>query len=290
MKFLRKIGMRGCLVALIALFVCTGMWGCGWDEDSEEFSSLRLIGYSYDSLVVYVEKKYEETCLQKPLGADCSTREKGTRITVGNFYTGENIWESDKIKDQGIIHVYDLIDDTTVIEFDKSNSCFYKWTLGKGYESLDCFEWTGCNTSENVESVRSWGDNKLRLVGNSADCAYAIADVKKKTITGYKKLDDFAEGCSDLWDHEGVKYCVGIFKKDTILSYYERYQDGIFFKNERNVKDSLWTYEIFDNVQAMDPVLIFMNSYVMLNIGTLNQNLLKIDFEKVKLVYWRKIR
>lgn len=280
MKFLRKIGVRNSLVALIVLFVCSGMWGCGWDEDTEKFSSFRLIGYSYDSLVVYVEKKYEETCLQKPLGADCSTREKGTRITVGNFYTGENIWESDKIKDQGIIHVYDLIDDTTVIEFDKSNSCFYKWTLGKGYESLDCFEWTGCNTSENVESVRNWGDDKLRLVGNSADCAYAIADVKKKTITGYKKLDDFAEGCSDLWDHEGVKYCVGAVKKDTIISYYERFLAGALIRNSNGISDTLWNDQIAGAGMNSYHAVLFRNSFI----SYLGHYYI-VDYETVKMVY-----
>jgi len=51
----------------------------------------------------------------------------------------------------------------------------------------------------------------------------------------------------------------------------------------------LWTYELFDGVQAMNPVLTFMNSYVMLDIGTLNRNLLKIDFEEGKLLFWRKV-
>ena len=48
--------------------------------------------------------------------------------------------------------------------------------------------------------------------------------------------------------------------------------------------------ELFDGVQAMNPVLTFMNSYVMLDIGTLNRNLLKIDFEEGKLLFWRKVR
>ena len=53
---------------------------------------------------------------------------------------------------------------------------------------------------------------------------------------------------------QGVKYCVGVFEKDSIISYYERFQDGIFLKDEKGIKDSLWTYEIFDGVQAMDPI------------------------------------
>ena len=53
---------------------------------------------------------------------------------------------------------------------------------------------------------------------------------------------------------QGVKYCVGVFEKDSIISYYERFQDGIFLKDEKGIKDSLCTYEIFDGVQAMDPI------------------------------------
>ena len=48
---------------------------------------------------------------------------------------------------------------------------------------------------------------------------------------------------------QGVKYCVGVFEKDSIISYYERFQDGIFLKDEKGIKDSLWTYEIFDGVE-----------------------------------------
>ena len=279
------------LNAVVAIVVaCVGMWGCGWDEDVEDLSDHRLIGYSGDSLVVYVERKYEETCAHKPAGADCSSSEKGTRIVVDNFYTEQNVWKSNKIRDKYIVNVYDLVDDSTVIEFDKSKSHFYKWTLGKGSEDLGYFEWVGCSTREKVGAIRPWGDEKWRLVGSTEDCGYAIVDVSKKKITGYKKLDDFSEGCSDLWDHEGAKYCVGVFEKDTIISYYERYQDGIFLKDEKGVKDSLWTYELFDGVQAMNPVLTFMNSYVMLDIGTLNRNLLKIDFEEGKLLFWGKVR
>lgn len=289
---MNKFGLKRLLAVLAVALACVSMWGCSsvWDESEEDVSRTQLIGYSGDSLVVYIEEKKIETCLAKPLGDDCSTREKVTRIVVDNFYTEENVWKSDKIKDKNVINVYDLVDDSTVIEFDKSKSRFYKWILGKGSEDLGYFEWDGCNTKEKVGSIRPWGDGKWRLVGSTEDCGYAIVDVAKKKITGYEKLDEFAEGCSDLWNHEGVKYCVGVFEKDTIISYYERYQDGIFLKDEKNIKDSLWTYEIFDGVQAMNPVLTFMNSYVMLDIGTLNRNLLKIDFEKGKLLFWRKVR
>ena len=288
---MNKFGAEKMLAVLAVAFACICMWGCSsvWDESEEDVSRIQLIGYSGDSLVAYIEEKKIETCLAKPLGDDCSTREKGTRIVVDNFYTEENVWKSDKIKDKNVINVYDLVDDSTVIEFDKSKSRFYKWILGKGSEDLGYFEWDGCNTKEKVGSIRPWGDGKWRLVGSTEDCGYAIVDVAKKKITGYEKLDEFAEGCSDLWNHEGVKYCVGVFEKDTIISYYERYQDGIFLKDEKNIKDSLWTYEIFDGVQAMNPVLTFMNSYVMLDIGTLNRNLLKIDFEEGKLLFWRKV-
>lgn len=57
MKFLRKIGMRGRWVAVNALFVCTGMWGCGWDEEYEDLSSSEIIGFSKDSLVVCLHEK-----------------------------------------------------------------------------------------------------------------------------------------------------------------------------------------------------------------------------------------
>ena len=286
---MNEFGLKKLLAVMALALASVSMWGCS-DENIEELSSHDLIGYSGDSLVVYIERKYEESCLAKPLGDDCSTREKGTRIVVDNFYTEENVWKSDKIKDKNVINVYDLVDDSTVIEFDKSKSRFYKWILGKGSEDLGYFEWGGCSTREKVGSIRPWGDGKWRLVGSTEDCGYAIVDVAKKKITGYEKLDEFAEGCSDLWDHEGVKYCVGVFEKDTIISYYERYQDGIFLKDEKGIKDSLWTYELFDGVQAMNPILAFMNSYVMLDIGTLNRNLLKIDFEKGKLLFWRKVR
>jgi hypothetical protein len=291
-KKMNKFGVEKMLAVLAVAFACVSMWGCSsvWDESEEDVSRTQLIGYSGDSLVVYIEEKKIETCLAKPLGDDCSTREKGTRIVVDNFYTEENVWKSDKLRDQYVVNVYDLVDDSTVIEFDKNKNRFYKWTLGRGSEDLGYFEWDGCNTKEKVGSIRPWGNGKWRLVGSTEDCGYAIVDVAKKKITGYEKLDEFAEGCSDLWDHEGVKYCVGVFEKDTIISYYERYQDGIFLKDEKNIKDSLWTYEIFDGVQAMNPVLTFMNSYVMLDIGTLNRNLLKIDFEKGKLLFWRKVR
>ena len=287
-----KFGVEKMLAVLAVAFACVSMWGCSsvWDESEEDVSRTQLIGYSGDSLVVYIEEKKIETCLAKPLGDDCSTREKGTRIVVDNFYTEENVWKSDKLRDQYVVNVYDLVDDSTVIEFDKNKNRFYKWTLGRGSEDLGYFEWDGCNTKEKVGSIRPWGDGKWRLVGSTEDCDYAIVDVEKKKITGYEKLDEFAEGCSDLWIHEGAKYCVGVFEKDTIISYYERYQDGIFLKDEKNIKDSLWTYEIFDGVQAMNPILAFMNSYVMLDIGTLNRNLLKIDFEKGKLLFWRKVR
>lgn len=289
---MNKFGAEKMLAVLAVAFACICMWGCSsvWDESEEDVSRTQLIGYSGDSLVVYIEEKKIETCLAKPLGDDCSTREKGTRIVVDNFYTEENVWKSDKLRDQYVVNVYDLVDDSTVIEFEKNKSRFYKWTLGKDSEDLGYFEWGGCSTREKVGSIRPWGNGKWRLVGSTEDCGYAIVDVAKKKITGYEKLEEFAEECSDLWDHEGVKYCVGVFEKDTIISYYERYQDGIFLKDEKGIKDSLWTYELFDGVQAMNPVLTFMNSYVMLDIGTLNRNLLKIDFEEGKLLFWRKVR
>ena len=176
----------GRLLAFAAIALsCVCMWGCGWDEDVEKHSSHRLVGYAGDSLVVYIEREYEESCLDKPLGADCSTREKGTRIVVNNFYTEENVWKSDKLKDQYVINVYDLVDDSTIIEFDKSKSRFYMWTLGKDSEDLGYFEWDGCSTKEKVGSIRPWGTWSLdeaveRIKGNTRRYA-------RKQLTWFKK-------------------------------------------------------------------------------------------------------
>jgi len=180
------VEIKRLIVAALTTLACVSMWGCSsvWDESEEDISRTRLVGYSGDSLVVYIEEKKIETCLAKPLGDDCSTREKGTRIVVGNFYTEENVWKSDKIKDKNVINVYDLVDDSTVIELDKSKSRFYKWTLGRGSEDLGYFEWDGCSTIEKVGSIRPWGNGKWRLVGSTEDCGYAIVDVEKKKITG----------------------------------------------------------------------------------------------------------
>jgi hypothetical protein len=239
---LKKFEIEGLLAILALAFACISMWGCSsvWDESEEDVSRTRLIGYSGDSLVVYIEEKKIETCLAKPLGDDCSTREKGTRIVVDNFYTDENVWKSDKLKDQYVENVYDLVDDSTIIEFDKNNSRFYKWTLGRGSEDLGNFEWDGCSTKEKVGSIRPWGNGKWRLVGSTEDCGYAIVDVEKKKITGYEKLDEFAEGCSDLWLHEGVKYCVGIDSKP-----YLRAQNlyGVRIKREDMWLETFWLTE-----------------------------------------------
>lgn len=239
---LKKSEIEGLLAILALAFACISMWGCSsvWEESEEDVSRTRLIGYSGDSLVVYIEEKKIETCLAKPLGDDCSTREKGTRIVVDNFYTEENVWKSDKLRDQYVVNVYDLVDDSTVVEFDKSKSRFYKWTLGRGAEDLGNFEWDGCSTKEKVWSIRPWGNGKWRLVGSTEDCGYAIVDVEKKKITGYEKLDEFAEGCSDLWLHEGVKYCVGIDSKP-----YLRAQNlyGVRIKREDMWLETFWLTE-----------------------------------------------
>ncbi len=282
---MNKFGVKKMLAVLAIALACVSMCGCGWDESEEDVSRTRLIGYSGDSLVVYIKEKIIETCLAKPLGDDCSTREKGTRIVVDNFYTEENVWESGKIKDKNIINVYDLVDDSTIIEFDKSKSRFYKWTLGKGSEDLGYFEWDGCSTKEKVGSIRPWGDGKWRLVGSTEDCGYAIVDVEKKKITGYEKLDEFAEGCSDLWDHEGVKYCVGVLEKDTIISYYERGLDGVYLKNEDKVIDSLWGNQIKDGAIYSTPRISYKNSFLRLATGCCDTHLLRVDYKMGEIIY-----
>ena len=77
-------------------------------------------------------------------------------------------------------------------------------------------------------------------MGSTEDCGYAIVDVEKKKITGYEKLDEFAEGCSDLWIHEGVKYCVGLDSKP-----YLRAQNlyGVRIKREDMWLETFWLTE-----------------------------------------------
>ena len=266
-------------IALMLTSVWVSLYGC-WKEDVEEISSTRLIGFSGDSLIVYIEEKYEETCAHKPAGADCSTSDKGTRIMVDNFYTEQNVWKSDKIRDKYIVDVYDLVDDTTIIEFDKNKSHFYKWTLGKSSEDLGYFEWVGCSTKDRITAIRPWGDGKWRLVGKSVNCAYAIADVEKKKIIGYEKLDDFAEDCSDLWDHEGVKYCVGAVKRDTVMSYYERYLAGAMIRNDKGFSDTLWNNQIEGASLNSYHAVEFKNSFVCY-LG----RYYKVDYEAVKMVF-----
>lgn len=273
----REFNFVKTVVFALVTLACVGMWGC-WKEDVEDVSWHRLIGYSGDSLAVYVVEKKEETCEHKPLGADCSTREKGTRIVVNNFYTGENVWKSSKIDDKYVVDVYDLVDDSTIVEFNKKDSKFYKWTLGKGYEKLGAFLWSGCYANENVKAIRPWGEGKWRLVGGNAECAYAIVDVENKEITGFKKLDEFAEGCSDLWMHEGVKYCVGLLEKDTIISYYERSLAGYFFRTELGVTDSLWNTEIDCLPLNHAPGIVYKNSFLYAG-----NYLFSVNYEKRKL-------
>ena len=273
-------------ITLMLTSVWVSLYGC-WKEDVEEISSTRLIGFSGDSLIVYIEEKYEETCAHKPAGADCSTSDKGTRIMVDNFYTEQNVWKSDKIRDKYIVDVYDLVDDTTIIEFDKNKSHFYKWTLGKSSEDLGYFEWVGCSTKEKVGSIRPWGDGKWRLLGDTKDCGYAIVDVEKKKIIGYEKKDEIAEGCSDLWDHEGIKYCVGTVKRDTIISYYERGLDGIYLKKGNTMIDSLWGNQIKEGAIYSTPRISYKNSYLWLSTGCCSTHLLRVDYKMGKIIYER---
>lgn len=285
MKFLRKIGVRNSLVALIALFVCTGMWGCGWDKEYEDLSSSEIIGFSKDSLVVCLHEKKEEVCYHKPLGADCYSKNYGTSIIVDNFGKEKRIWESDY---GHRYDVYDMIDDSTIIALKKDDGTFYEWILGGAKKELGAFSWFGCSNRENVRAIRNWGDGKWRLIGGTEDCAYAIVDVENKIITGYKKLDDFAERCSDLWDHEGVKYCVGTVKKDTIISYYERNLDGIFLKNELMKNDTLWGNQISENNIYSSLIPLYKNSFLWLKTGCCARHLMQIDYVNVKFVYVRK--
>ena len=268
------------LNAVVAIVVaCVGMWGC-WNESVGDASRSKLIGFISDSLVVYVTDDIEEMCVHKPLGEECSDKDMGLFLSVENFYTNNVVWKSWRTDKMDFFDVYDLVDDSTVIEFDKSKSHFYKWTLGKGSEDLGYFEWVGCSTREKVGAIRPWGDEKWRLVGSTEDCGYAIVDVSKKKITGYKKLDDFSEGCSDLWVHEGAKYCVGAVKKDTVMSYYERFLAGAMIRSDNGLGDTLWNNQIEGASLNSYHAVEFKNSFVCY-LG----NYYKINYEMVKMVY-----
>lgn len=273
------------ILSVIAV-LCVGMLnGCSvWDEDVEDVSRTRMIGYSGDSLLVYIEESVKETCLDKPLGADCSTKNYGTKIVVDNFYTEEQVWKSSNMDDTYMVNVYDLVNDSTVIEFNKSKSTFYKWTLGKGRENIGSFSWSGCNSSEYVKSIRNWGEGKLRLVGGGSNCAYAIADIKAKNIVGYNELDVFAEGCSDLWDYDGMKYCVGNFERDTIISRYERFQDGIYIRNEKGVVDSLWSYKIKEGANALSSIVLYKNAFIEIKVNYTESALIELDYNSSEMI------
>ena len=269
------------ILSVIAV-LCVGMLnGCSvWDEDVEDVSRTRMIGYSGDSLLVYIEESVKETCLDKPLGADCSTKNYGTKIVVDNFYTEEQVWKSSNMDDTYMVNVYDLVNDSTVIEFNKSKSTFYKWTLGKGRENIGSFSWSGCNSSEYVKSIRNWGEGKLRLVGGGSNCAYAIADIKAKNIVGYNELDVFAEGCSDLWDYDGMKYCVGAVRKDTVMSRNDRFLAGMYVKNELEDSDTLWNTEIEGADRSMWAAVIYKNVFICYL-----DRYFKIDYAQLDIIF-----
>lgn len=268
----------------MTMLVCVSMWGC-WNESVGDASRGKLIGFISDSLAVYVTDEIEETCIHKPLGEECSDKDMGLFLSVENFYTNNVVWKSWRTDKMDFFDVYDLVDDSTVIVFRKSDGSFFKWTIGENFEKLGVFSWSGCNTQEKIKSIRIWGDGKWRLVGSTEDCGYAIVDVEKKKITGYEKLDEFAEGCSDLWDHEGVKYCVGTMVRDTIISYYERGLDGVYLKNEDKVIDSLWGNQLKDGVVYSTPRISYKNSFLRLATGCCDTHLLRVDYKMGEIIY-----
>ena len=270
---------------LAVLFACVCMWGCGWDEKVENLSTSGFIGFSKDSLVVCWNEKKEETCLHKPLGTECSSENYGTAIVVDNFETHERVWQSDY---GSKYDVYDVIDDSTIVAYRRDDASFYKWTIGGNFEKIGSFSWSGCKKKDQVKGIRNWGKGKWRLMLSSNSCAYAIVDVAKKTITGYEKIDEFAEDCSDVWLHDDKKYCAGVLFKDTVFSIDERFQDGIFLKKEQESIDSLWSYEIMSGMHSLGPIVRFMNSYIMLDLASLGIHLIKVEYETGKLIYWKK--
>ena len=267
------------LIILMLTSVCVSLYGC-WNESVGDASHSKLIGYISDSLAVYATEDIEETCVHKPLGEECSDKDKGFFLSVENFYTNNVLWESLHTDEMDVFDVYDLVNDSTVVIFRKSDGSFFKWILGEKFEKLGVFSWSGCNTQERINSIRNWGDGKWRLVGKSVNCAYAIADVEKKKIIGYEKIDDFAEDCSDLWDHEGIKYCVGAVKRDTVMSYYERYLAGAMIRNDKGFGDTLWNNQIegvslnsYHAVEFKNLFVCYLDRYY------------KVDYESVKMVF-----
>ena len=103
-----------------------------------------------------------------------------------------------------------------------------------------------------------------------------------------ENLDEFAQGCSDIWMFDGKKYCVGLISKDTILSYYECGIKGIFFKEEQNIKDSLWGDQLAENIIYSPDIVRYMNSFLWLETGLIGRHLIRIDYKNGKLVYIRK--
>ena len=82
----------------VALFVLAviGMWGCSWDESVGDASHGKLIGYISDSLAVYAIEEIEEICVHKPLGEECSDKDKGLFLSIENFYTENVVWKSSR--------------------------------------------------------------------------------------------------------------------------------------------------------------------------------------------------
>lgn len=273
------VEIRRLRVVALAVLACVCMWGC-WNESVGDASRGKLIGFISDSLAVYVTDEIEETCIHKPLGEECSDKDMGLFLSVENFYTNNVVWKSWRTDKMDFFDVYDLVDDSTVIVFRKSDGSFFKWTIGENFEKLGVFSWSGCNTQEKIKSIRIWGDGKWRLVGSTENCGYAIVDVKRKEIMGYEKLDDFAEGCSDLWVHEGVEYCVGAVKKDTVMSYYERFLAGAFVKNSDGMGDTLWNNQIEGASLNSYHAVEYKNSFVCY-LG----HYYKVDYEAVKMVF-----
>ncbi|MCF0225626.1 MAG: hypothetical protein HUK20_15270, partial [Fibrobacter sp.] len=97
---------------------------------------------------------------------------------------------------------------------------------------------------------------------------------------GYDELDEFAEGCSDLWDHDGVKYCVGSLKKDTVLSYNDRIMAGMFVKNDIGESDSLWNTEIEGADRSLWAAALYKNSFVCYI-----NHYFKIDYDNLDIIF-----
>lgn len=63
---------------------------------------------------------------------------------------------------------------------------------------------------------------------------------------------------------------------------------GSFFKEEQNIKDSLWGDQLAENIIYSPDIVRYMNSFLWLETSLIGRHLIRIDYKNGKLVYIRK--